>query len=99
MICDFISVLIAVFPELIKQVDDIDSPSSSRFSTNCIARSKFPLAIVKQCFSYLSIYNNYNNYTDSQKKVEVIARERIQNFMLALGNLIKTPQKNQNSVV
>ena len=34
-----------------------------------------------------------------KKKVEVIARERIQNFMLALGNLIITPQKNQNSVV
>ena len=51
--------------------------------------------------------NNYNkkilkivkNYTDSQKKVEVIAREWRQNFMLALGNLIIIPQKNQNSVV
>ena len=30
-------------------------------------------------------------YTDSQKKVEVIARKRIQNFMLALGNLIIIP--------
>ena len=39
------------------------------------------------------------NYTDSQKKVEVSARERIQYFMLALGNLIMTTQKNQNSVV
>ena len=47
---------------------------------------------------------NYENetsidYTDSQKKVEVIARKRIQNFMLALGNLIIIPKKNQNSVV
>ena len=42
---------------------------------------------------------NDNNYTDLQKKVEVIARERIQNFMLALNNLIITLQKNQNSVV
>ena len=41
----------------------------------------------------------YFNNTDSQKKVEVIARERTQYFMLALGNLIIAPQKNQNSVV
>ena len=39
------------------------------------------------------IFKMINN-SDSQKKVEVIARERIQNFMLALGNLIITPQKN-----
>ena len=45
-----------------------------------------------------SFYSTFNN-TDSQKKVEVIARERIQNFMLALANLIITPQKNKNSVV
>ena len=41
--------------------------------------------------------NNENessiDYTDSQKKVEVIARERIQNFMFVLSNLIITPQK------
>ena len=41
---------------------------------------------------------DFNN-TDSQKKVEVIPREWRQNFMLALGNLIITLQKNQNSVV
>ena len=45
-----------------------------------------------------SFYSTFNN-TDSQKKVEVSARERIQSFMLAIGNLIITPQKNQNSVV
>ena len=43
--------------------------------------------------------HNSVNITDSQNKVEVIARKRIQNFMLALGNLIITTQKNQNSVV
>ena len=46
-----------------------------------------------------NVSENQKNYTDSQKKVEVGARERIQNFMLALGNLIITSQKNQNSAV
>ena len=41
----------------------------------------------------------YFNNTESQKKVEVIARERIQYFMSALGNLIIILQKIQNSVV
>ena len=34
-----------------------------------------------------------------KKKVEVIAPEWRQNFMLALGNLIITPENNQNFVL
>ena len=48
---------------------------------------------------WLTVFRIIVNNTDSQKQVEVSARERIQKFMLALGNLIITPQKNQKSMV
>ena len=58
-------------------------------------------------FAIFSIRNNIFKKTATalritlihKKNVEVIARQRIQNFMLTLGNLIITPHKNQNSVV
>ena len=42
---------------------------------------------------HLNAITLWINYTDSQKRAEVIERDWRQNFMLALGNLIITPQK------